>query len=95
MGYWHHCGPSCDWPPPTDWYEWYGLHRWRPSREPDEEWGPEPRRWRRRRGSRRERDEAMRLETLESRARDLREELERIESDIERLTPRPDEDSGS
>jgi chaperonin cofactor prefoldin len=37
----------------------------------------------------------MRLETLESRARDLREELERIESDIERLAAQADEDGGS
>jgi hypothetical protein len=37
----------------------------------------------------------MSLETLESRARELREQLERIESDIERLAPRPDEDDGS
>jgi hypothetical protein len=37
----------------------------------------------------------MGLETLESRAREMREELERIESDIARLAARADEDGGS
>jgi hypothetical protein len=53
---------------------------------------------RRRRGSRRdrpERDEELRLDGLVQRARELREELERIESDIERLAVRRDEGSRS
>lgn len=94
MGCWHHYGPYCDWPPPPEWSDVYRRHRWRVPWEPDEERGAEPEWRRRRRGSRRDRgdgDEAMRLETLESRSRELREELERIESDIEHLAAQADE----
>ena len=97
MSCWHHYGPHCGWPPPPEWADVYRRHRWVVPWEPDEERRAEPER-RRRRGSRRERredDEMMRLEALELRARELRDELERIESDLERLGTEPDEDSGS
>jgi len=95
MSCWHHHGPYCGWPPPPEWADVYRRHRWVVPWEPDEERPVEPEWRQRRRGSRRDRydrDDAM---TLESRARDLREELERIESDIERLALRPDEDGRS
>ena len=95
MGHWHRVGPSCDWPAPGDWYEWYGLRCWAPARDPDEDRCIELGREGPRRGSRRvrgERDAAMRLKTLESRARKLRAELDRIETDIDRLAALPGED---
>jgi hypothetical protein len=93
MGCWDHYGHHCGGPPPPDWADVYRRYRWVMPWEPDEERNVE---WdrRRRREPRRERDEVTRLETLESRARELREALERIESDIERLTARPDEEAG-
>jgi hypothetical protein len=87
MGCWHHYGPSCGWPPPPEWADVYRRHRWVVPWEPDEERRAEPERWRRR-GSRRERDDRdvePGIEALEARARDIRAELERIETDIERL----------
>ena len=97
MGCWHHYGPYCGWPPPPEWADVYRRHRWVVPWEPDEERHEELEQ-RRRRGSRRDlddRDEEIWLQTLESRARELRQELERIESDIDRLAPRPDEDGRS
>lgn len=97
MGCWHHYGHDCGWPPPPEWADVYRRHRWVVPWEPDEERDAEPERgWRR--GSRRDRsdrDAATRLQTLESRARDLRAELERIETDIERLAAPPAEDGRS
>ena len=97
MGCWHHYGPYCDWPPPPEWSDIYRRHRWRAPWEPDEERPVERGLRQRRRGSRRDRvdrDEATGLATLESRARELREELVRIGSDIERLASRLDEENG-
>jgi hypothetical protein len=98
MGCWHRYGACCDWPPPPEWSEVYRRKRRRLPWESDEEWCTEPELKRRRRGSRRGRghsEEAMRLAILESRARKMREQLEHVESDIERLSSRPDEDDGS
>ncbi|MEX1296714.1 MAG: hypothetical protein AB1Z67_11130 [Candidatus Limnocylindrales bacterium] len=53
--------------------------------EPDEERRSEPERRRRSRREADDRAEELGLETLEARAQEIREELERIESDIERL----------
>lgn len=97
MSCWHHYGPYCGWPPPPEWADVYRRHRWVMPWEAEEEREAEPER-RRRRGSRRdrpERDEELRLDGLERRARELRAELERIESDIERLAVRRDEGSGA
>lgn len=92
MSCWHHYGPSCGWPPPPEWVDVYQRHRWVMPWEPEEERRSEPERWRRR-GSRRDRDEELGVEALEARAQEIREELERIESNIERLAARAAEGS--
>ena len=86
MGRWQHSGPSCDWPPPSEWTDIYRRHRWRAPWDPDQD--PCASLERARRGCD-EQTQRMRLETMEARAHRLREHLERVESDIESLTPQP------
>ncbi len=97
--YWH----GCDWPPPPDRYDPY-AYGYPPRRYPaetvvirdgDEVLGEEgPRRPRgagrgRRRGAPRAAYEEVTADSLQARAEALREELERIEEDLSRLSVVP------
>ena len=95
MSCWHHYGPYCEWPPSPEWADYYRRHRWLVPWEPDEAAYTERERRRGSRRERRERDDTMRLDDLEARARELRVELERIDDAIERLAARADEDERS
>ena len=97
--YWH----GCDWPPPPDWYD-QEAYRYRPRRYPDElvvvrDDDDDPEEERPRRGRRTGRGRSHRAEwsadeevtagSLQARAEALREELERIEQDLRRLSAGP------
>ncbi len=78
----HRYGHTCGWPPPYAPDEPYG---WAPDPRDPERWdrGTTPSRYGRRRTSTRD--------SLVAEAEDLRQELRRLEQDIDRLATEPDE----
>ena len=91
----HHHGSYCDGPPPPEWADRYRVQQSRPRWVSDEERCAEPDRWRRRRGSRAESTAPVEdIASLETRARDLRDQLEDIEAAITRLSPQSDGSGG-
>ncbi len=100
MSCYHRYGHGCDWPlPPPDWYDSYACrpHRYRDElvvvRDDEDEYYDEARPRRRRNSGRARprRDETASMDevtaaSLQSRARSLREELNRIEQDLAELS---------